>query len=1497
VWLGVAVLVVVVGSLVQPAVSSAQIPEIESKHMSEIVEWVYFNGSEKDPEGCGEVCKALWSEEEGTPYDQETGAFWTELDELVYATGMWGNLGEAQIPGGREQISSEPTIEPWNMGYRPGQSSQSREMELPLPVINKKISCIAHNNLVSLHAAGYKWGPTFDEEPELHQLSWVIEDCQEYFGGGGSTLDEWDPEELSEQCSQYFPAEAPIIAEGEWHEERWWWNHCFEFREEKYVETRTYLQAGYSPMRWGKVVNPEIAQPYNGPNEWLKTEAGPAPEQASVRVLTELALARTGSLQEWVKWVLEGAREVDPINKKAVTAEEEAGSSTPPAPAKTGCKTGHSVNCASGNETKTIAGVAVGGRGPGLSVEPTYNAQLAANAGTPGILGYGWSDAYSGYIAEPKSGERVVHEGSGAAVRFQGSGSSWKPVEALAEVTLRHEGETWVYTLPTQTVLRFGASGYLASITDRDGNAVTLHGTGGKPESVTDAAGRSITFKYTSGGQLESATDPLGHAVKFAYEAGNLVSVTEPGETSARWKFKYNSLHELTSETDGRGYTTEREYNSAHQVASETDPLKRKRTWKYSSTIGSEPQITTITEPNGSITREIFNLYGEPTSITHDYGGGQLEATTTEHYNPEGYLTASTNPDGKTTKYLHDSAGDLTSETNADGDTTEWGYDSTHDVTMIKTPKGETTTIEHDSHGNPLVVSRPAPNSETQATHYTYDSHEDLETVEDPLKRTTKYEYDTYGDRATEIDPEGDKRTWIYNADSQETAAVTPRGNATGAKASEYTTTIERNAQGWPTKITTPLKGETKYTYDADGDISTETEPDKHETKYTYDADDERTKTEEPNKTTTETSYDVEGQVMSQANGAKHETKYVRNALERVTEVTNPLGQKTTKEYDLAGNLKSATNPAKETTTYTYDPANRLIETSYSEGKTPTVKYEYDPDGNPVKMTDGTGTSIYTYDQLDRLTEAKDGHGNTTTYEYDLANEQTKIGYPNGQSIKRTYDKAGRLKTVTDWLEHTTSFGYDPDSDPTNTTFPAASSNVDSYAYNHSDEITEAKFAHSTETLAALSYTRESNGQISGIVSKALPGEEKPSYTYDSNSRLTKAGSTAYEYDTANDPTKIASTTYKYNIASELESATAAKYTYNEADERTKTTPTTGQATTYAYNAAGELTSVTRPEEGKTPAISDSYEYNGNGLRTSETSKGSTQYVTWDTNEPLPLILADGTNSYIYGPAGLPIEQINNTTGTPLYLHHDQQGSTRLLTGSTGKTEATLTYGPYGALTGSTGSATSPLGYDGQYTSADTGLIYLRARTYDPATAQFLSSDPLEAITGEPYAYAGDNPVNHGDPTGLDFLEEVGEGVAGWGDTITFGATNWVREELGINNIDACSGAYQAGGYAGLATGVLIPGEGEAEIGAEGLSISAKIARQMESRGWTEEEIQEAIKSGEQIPAVNKATGDPATRYINPKTGQSVVVDNGTKEVIHVGGPGFKYGPGSGDLP
>jgi RHS repeat-associated protein len=101
-----------------------------------------------------------------------------------------------------------------------------------------------------------------------------------------------------------------------------------------------------------------------------------------------------------------------------------------------------------------------------------------------------------------------------------------------------------------------------------------------------------------------------------------------------------------------------------------------------------------------------------------------------------------------------------------------------------------------------------------------------------------------------------------------------------------------------------------------------------------------------------------------------------------------------------------------------------------------------------------------------------------------------------------------------------------------------------------------------------------------------------------------------------------------------------------------------------------------------------------------------------------------------------------------LYYQHDQLGSTRLLTDSTGGVVATYSYDPYGQLTTHTGTADTSLRFAGQYQDP-TGLYYLQARYYDPATAQFLTVDPLAGLTQQPYSYAGNNPLTFTDPLGL----------------------------------------------------------------------------------------------------------------------------------------------------
>ncbi len=64
----------------------------------------------------------------------------------------------------------------------------------------------------------------------------------------------------------------------------------------------------------------------------------------------------------------------------------------------------------------------------------------------------------------------------------------------------------------------------------------------------------------------------------------------------------------------------------------------------------------------------------------------------------------------------------------------------------------------------------------------------------------------------------------------------------------------------------------------------------------------------------------------------------------------------------------------------------------------------------------------------------------------------------------------------------------------------------------------------------------------------------------------------------------------------------------------------------------------------------------------------------------------------------------------------------------------------------------------------------------------------------------------------------------------------------------------------------------------------------MRQRGWTVEQIEEAIRTGKGFKAKNSIHPEnSATRHVHPKSGRSVVVDDLTGDVIHLGGDGFVY--------
>ena len=183
-----------------------------------------------------------------------------------------------------------------------------------------------------------------------------------------------------------------------------------------------------------------------------------------------------------------------------------------------------------------------------------------------------------------------------------------------------------------------------------------------------------------------------------------------------------------------------------------------------------------------------------------------------------------------------------------------------------------------------------------------------------------------------------------------------------------------------------------------------------------------------------------------------------------------------------------------------------------------------------------------------------------------------------------------------------------------------------------------------------------------------------------------------------------------------------------------ETTAPTGE-TTYTYDPEGDRASVITPagtttlsydQADRLTAVGENihYAYDGDGLRMSKTVAGETTAFAWDESHELPLLLQGGTTSYIYGPSGHPTEQISGSSAT--YLLGDQQGSTRLLTNSAGTVVGTYSYDAWGNVTSHTGEAATNLQYDGQYTDAETGYQYLRARYYDPSSGQFRDHGPAQ---------------------------------------------------------------------------------------------------------------------------------------------------------------------------
>jgi RHS repeat-associated protein len=954
-------------------------------------------------------------------------------------------------------------------------------------------------------------------------------------------------------------------------------------------------------------------------------------------------------------------------------------------------------------------------------------------------------------------------------------------------------------------------NGKVASISyDPAGNAESVTGLAPDGRMVTTTAQSTAlndaACTTNAGATSTCSQSPGPPAVQPAQVVTPPASAPPPGVT---WRlydnngnqiYTSNAVYEPGSQTPAFVQTSYQLFNGN----SVTLPGSRNAVTCTASAPSATLPCATI-DANGTVTQLTYDPQGDLLSSSKPDGNGSEIATTKYAYDgsgaaSDGDLVSQTSPDGNLPGA---NKGDFTTVTtyNLDGDPTQVsvGGGTGHTVTP------RVTTYGYDADGN--QTTEVSPRGFTTTTTYNADDQAAL--TKDPLGNVQLTCYDGDGNVTQTVPPAG---VAAGNLTAASCPSSYPAGyNPQTSKLAPDSTMTTFDVNGQSTEIYSPAPAgqsgyeTTAYTYDPDGNVLTITSPpaatggQNQVTTETYNAAgllaSETTGSGTLAASTVSYCYDPNGYTTSvvyadgNTNGTapcdtnpsypgivdptayqqqgNNQTIYKYDSSGDLVSATtpataaDPTGGTTTATYDAAGNMLTSTDPNGVKTTWTYTPSDQPASISYSNSSAHFVTYGYDADGNVASMSDGTGSSAYVYDPFGELTSATNGAGNTVAYSYNPDGENTGVTYPlpasatwaTTDTISYGYDHADNLTSATDFNGRQISITPTADGLTGSETLGSTGDTItDTYDPTGSPSSIELK--NSTSTLLKFAYSYNPDSALLKETDTPASPQEPAVYGYDAQGRVSSmtpgTGTTlSYTYDASGNPTTLPSgAAGNYDYAGELASSAlggaTTTFTYDADGHRlsSKQSGTTTSAAT--WNGAGELASYTSPATAMTTAS-----YDGNGLRASETS-ATAQSFTWNTATAIPELLMDSTDAYVNIPGGDVTEQVNLSTGTPVYLLADAIGSIRGVVSASGALTASTSYDAWGnPLTAGGLTSYTPLGYAGGYTDPD-GLIYLINRYYDPQTGQFLSVDPQLSETQSPYGYAEDDPVDNADPTGAN---------------------------------------------------------------------------------------------------------------------------------------------------
>ncbi|MEM6550737.1 MAG: RHS repeat-associated core domain-containing protein [Planctomycetota bacterium] len=208
-------------------------------------------------------------------------------------------------------------------------------------------------------------------------------------------------------------------------------------------------------------------------------------------------------------------------------------------------------------------------------------------------------------------------------------------------------------------------------------------------------------------------------------------------------------------------------------------------------------------------------------------------------------------------------------------------------------------------------------------------------------------------------------------------------------------------------------------------------------------------------------------------------------------------------------------------------------------------------------------------------------------------------------------------------------------------------------------------------------------------------------------------------------------------------------FTYNAAGQITSATSGGGRLLTYTYNAQGERVGITDTHSAdQTHLFAPAAQRLGAGAL-----DVSVQHLQADTAGNLE-------HGYVYAGEN-PILRYDASGNIHYYLEDASDSIAALVNTSATKT-AEYQFDAFGNLRPGS-DPIEDFGFHAAIQDDATGLIDMRARSYDPLTGRFTSPDPAKPVpqspeTYHPFKFANNNPHLYSDPTGLFSIVEINIG-------------------------------------------------------------------------------------------------------------------------------------------